>query len=84
MILRWTFRAEYPAWHAQAMSFHFLDFPLKTRCAQKTVTFHLDFESEIIEKARYAMQTLHSMENLRLANEANRWTKEKLKSVTHR
>jgi hypothetical protein len=41
-----------------------------TRCAQKTVTFHLEFSAEILENARHEMLTLHSMEHLKLANEA--------------
>jgi len=36
---------------------------------KKNVTFHLEFSSEIIQNARYEMQTLHSLENLRIANE---------------
>ena len=40
------------------------------RCAQKTVTFHLDFGSEIVEQARYERLTLYSLENLRLADMA--------------
>ena len=40
------------------------------RCAQKTVAFHFEFGSEVIENARYEMQTLYSMENLQLAKEA--------------
>jgi hypothetical protein len=38
------------------------------RCAQKTVTFHLDFGSEIVQNARHEMLVLHSMENSELAN----------------
>jgi len=38
--------------------------------AQKTVAFHFEFGSEIIETARYEMQTLSSWENLQLANKA--------------
>jgi hypothetical protein len=34
------------------------------RYAQKTVTFHFEFSSEVIENARYEMQTLNSWENL--------------------
>jgi len=37
---------------------------------QKTVAFHFEFGSEIIENARYEMQTLNSWENLQLANKA--------------
>jgi hypothetical protein len=38
--------------------------------AQKTVAFHFEFGSEIIENARYEMQILNSWKNLRLANKA--------------
>jgi len=44
--------------------------PVITRCAQKTIAFHFEFSSDFIENARYEMQTLYSMENLQLANEA--------------
>ena len=36
----------------------------------KTVTFPLKLDSEIIENARYEMQTIDSMANLQLGNEA--------------
>ena len=36
----------------------------------KTVTFHLDFGSEIVEQARYERLTLYSLEHLRLADMA--------------
>jgi hypothetical protein len=45
-------------------------FPREARCAQKTVTFHLEFSAEILENARYVMHTLYQMEHLQLANEA--------------
>ena len=52
------------------MSFRFLDFQQEARYAQKTVTFHLDFGSEIVEQARYERITLYSLENLKLADQA--------------
>jgi hypothetical protein len=57
------------------VSFRFLDFRREARYAQKTVTFHINFGHEIIENARYKMQTLYSMEHLQLANEAIRRVK---------
>jgi hypothetical protein len=36
--------------------------------AQKTIAFHLEFNSKIIENARYKMQSLYSMVNLEIAN----------------
>jgi hypothetical protein len=51
------------------MSFPLLGFPPSARYAQKTVAFHFEFGSEIIDNARYEMQTLYSMNNLGIANE---------------
>jgi len=36
---------------------------------QKTVTFHLNFDPEIIENVRYENQTLYSLDNLKIANQ---------------
>ena len=44
--------------------------PPSARYGQKAITFHLNFDPETIENARYEMQTLYSMEHLQLANEA--------------
>jgi hypothetical protein len=38
------------------------------RYAQKVIAFHFEFSSEIFENARYIMQTLYSLENLKIAN----------------
>jgi hypothetical protein len=37
---------------------------------KKTIAFHLDFSPEFVKNTRYEMQTLYSMKNLQLANEA--------------
>ncbi len=38
--------------------------------AQKTITFHLEFRSEIVERARYERLILYSLEHLKLADKA--------------
>jgi hypothetical protein len=52
------------------MFFQIPGFQPLARYAQKTVTFHLDFDSEIVEQARHENRALFSLENLRLANKA--------------
>ena len=44
--------------------------PSKAHYAQKTVAFHFEFGSEISANTRYKMQSMFSMKNLQLANEA--------------
>ena len=50
------------------MSFPPLENQQEARYTQKTVTFHLDFGSEIVEQARYEQLTLYSLEHLKLAD----------------
>ena len=52
------------------MSSQLRDFPRATRYAQKNVTFHLDFGSEIVDQVRYERLTFYSLEHLRLADKA--------------
>jgi hypothetical protein len=58
------------AWHVQVVSFPPQGSQPLTRYAQKTIAFHFEFGSEIIENARYGMTTLYSMEHLKIANAA--------------
>ena len=37
----------------------------------KTVAFHFELGSKNVENARYAMQTLYSLDNLKVANEVH-------------
>jgi hypothetical protein len=37
---------------------------------QKTITFHFEFTSEIIENAQYEMKMLYSIDNLQFANQS--------------
>jgi hypothetical protein len=50
--------------------FTLVNSPPFARYAQKTIAFHFEFGSDFIENARYEMQTLYSMENLEIANQA--------------